>query len=252
VSGNRSIIDTFFVHKYDTTGGIKTVSITAFDDDGVSSPVLTSTITVRKAPPVLGGDKSGNPDTCWIIVDKGYTNYYYRPKYADTNGVIKRFFFGNQADTINSTTKGQVDSSILNIDENNVNKPSTRYIYVQDDDGLLRGGKFIVFADSTPPNLVIVADKKDSIITIAWSGKDVKDGNETQYAILLKAGSQPVLSDTLFSFRPGSSFSSGEEYFSDFRYDFTPNLSAQIYHYKVVAKDARGSIVISNDGTFIY
>jgi hypothetical protein len=35
----------------------------------------------------------------WVVVDKEYRDYYYKPEYTDTNGVIDTFYFGQSANT---------------------------------------------------------------------------------------------------------------------------------------------------------
>jgi len=136
----------------------------------------------------------------FLIVDRGYSDYYYRPKYADTNGVIDTFYFGQQ-ENITLANKGKADSAVINIDENRINKGSTRYIWVKDDDGLVRGGRFVVFADSAPPRPTDfngMQPVSDSVV-LKWNKvQDYKDGMQTKVQILYCYNSGCTPTDSLF------------------------------------------------------
>ena len=86
---------------------------------------------------------------------------------------------------------------------------------------------------------------------IRWSGKDTRDGDNTLYKIVAKVGSaSPSDSITIADesntdyiisdFKPGSQYESDLSY--DFQYTYTPDQGNGIYHYRIIAKDARGSI----------
>jgi hypothetical protein len=125
------------------------------------------------------------------------------------------------------------------------------WIYGRDDDQLIGGGKFIVYADSAPPAPDIVAANGDGGVKIMWSGKDVKDSNATLYRILLKQGSSPTNTDILQDFKAGTLYSAGDAGYQ-FKFPYIGGTIGLSYKYKVIAKDARGSETISVEGTFIY
>ena len=83
--------DTFY-HAWDTTFGGKfaTYDARVMDDDSILSSVKTYSVFVRMGRPVLWADKL---DTAWVIVDKGYGNYYCHIHHFDTNesNIIARY-----------------------------------------------------------------------------------------------------------------------------------------------------------------
>jgi hypothetical protein len=237
---NTASIDTFISHAYDTTmSGSRTVRTWAIDDDTAASSNKDTVVTVRLGRPVLWGDKG---DTLWIMVNKDYGDYFYRPKYFDTNGVIDTFFFGATS-TLSSATKGKADSAVLNIDASRINKGVDRYIWIKDNDDLIAGGtKFSVFADSAPPAPTVTSDAITGGRKISWSGKDAKDGDATLYKIIIKKTANPDENvDIVSDFKPGSQYASGAP-FNDYSFSYTPTGGTGTYYYQIISKDARGSL----------
>jgi hypothetical protein len=222
------------------------------DDDTIMSSSKDTTILVRLAPPVLWGD---NPtkDTVWTIINNGYgINYNVHVNSYDTNGTINRYYW-SEAGSFDSTTATKTNDSHYSrlIGINDVNKGFPIWIYGRDDDQLMRGRQFVAFADSAPPTPDIVAANGDGGIKIMWSGKDTKDGTATLYQILLKQGASPTATDILQAFKAGSTYSAGDAGYN-FKLAFTSGTSGLTYKYKVIAKDARGTISNSVEGSFIY
>jgi len=105
--------------------------------------------TVRKGAPVVRGDAG---DTVWVVVDRGFSGssvkYFMKIHASDTNGTLQRYYWSNNP-WPDSGTVTTADSVELDVDE--ANNAVYRYLHVRDDDGLIRGGRFVVFADSAPP-----------------------------------------------------------------------------------------------------
>jgi hypothetical protein len=84
-----------------------------------------------------------------------------------------------------------------------------------------------------------------------WSGKDVKDGDATQYRILLKQGVSPTNTDVLQNYKAGTLYTAGDAGYQ-FKFAFTGGTTGSVYKYKIIAKDARGTESASTEQSFIY
>jgi hypothetical protein len=264
LSRNLASIDTFFQHVYDTTMSSppsRIVRVWARDDDSiVSTGTKDTTISVRLGRPVLWGDKG---DTLWIPIANGPGTYYMHVNTIDTNGInsMPVNWYWNSTNTLTGATISQVDSVPIDILQGlspfPIGSGQARYIFARDNDSLIGynitgiGHPFFVYADSAPSTPTISYSKVNGQIQIGWLGKDAKDGNGTLFEILLKKGSAPANTDTLFNFKSGTTLSPGL-YGYDFSYTFGPSGGAGTYYYQVVAKDARGSISYSTVSFFIF
>ena len=216
------------------------------------SSTIADTVVVRLAAPVLWGDvHAATGDTTWVIINNGYgIPYNVHINSFDTNGTISRYYWSEAGSfDSNSATKTNDSLYLRLIGINDVNHAFPIWAYGRDDDGLMRGGKFVVFADSAPPAPIFTVDKPTGQIRIGWIGKDVKDGNGTMFKILLKQGSAPSSSDILIDFTSGTSLSPGLNGY-DFSYTFTPSGGNGTYYYQVIAKDARGSTSFNSASFF--
>jgi hypothetical protein len=231
ITGNKSSVDTFFTKSFTVSqSGSYTFNFWTRDEDGIVSAIRDFPVTIRLGAPVLWGDSD---DTLWLIVDNGYGDYYYKPNYADTNGVIDTFYFGANSSISQATAKYRIDSAAIDINENTVNKGTSRYIWVKDDDGLVRGGRFVVFADSAPPTPSLGSHtiSHDSV-KFVWENADYKDGDSTKFKILFDTNNPPttVVKD----------FGTCKKVGTEFYFWYHPSVSGK-YRYKVIAKDARNS-----------
>jgi hypothetical protein len=202
-------------------------------------------VRVKLGAPVVWGDSG---DTLWVVVDKGYSganaNYYAKVNALDTNGTVQKYYWSNN-EWPDSGTVTSVDSLLYSVTELNLNKAQKQYIYARDDDGLISGGRFVVFADSAPPIPDVFASVQGDSITIYWKGKDVKDGDQTRYMVLLHQGAEPdssVGGDVLSGFKSG--YAKDDESGYDFMYRFKIPTSSpkKLYKYQVWARDSRGSV----------
>ena len=222
------------------------------DDDTLRSDSVNVTFTVRLAPPVLWGDGS-NKDTLWVPITNGVgTSHPYTMTIhnQDTNGTIQRFYWSEDGSFDSTTAIKTADSNrTRTFSQLELLGGIPTWVYGRDDDGLVRGGNFIVYADSAPPAPVTTVDKPTGQIKIGWIGKDVKDGNGTMYKILLKQGSAPSSTDVLIDFTSGTSLSPGLNGY-DFSYTFIPSGGNGTYYYQVIAKDARGSTSFNSASFF--
>ena len=181
----------------------------------------------------------------------------------DTNGVVDTFYFGSNA-TFTAATKSKADSSLLNVDGSRINKGVDRYIWIKDDDGLLRGNsnkdslgnpkKFVVFADSVPlkPTVFTAGINNDSV-TIYWKNKDFKDGEQTQYKIILaKDNSLPGDNEILIDFKDGYEAANFGSYQYKYKFRLPQPAGSGDYYYRVIARDARLSTSRSDVDNFPY
>jgi hypothetical protein len=246
----------YFSHVYDTTkSGWQYMWFWAMDEDSIMTPKKKDSVMVHLAPPVLWGDKI---DTLWVPVSAAGT-YYIHVNSFDTNGVnnLPVKWYWNATASLTGATVTSVDSVPIDIMQGMnpfpIGSPQTRYIAARDNDSLLTRviKSFQVYADSAPPTPSIVADKVGSVVTILWKNKDAKDGDATQYKIIIKKDSSPTITDILVDYKAGSQYDAGTSGY-DFKYSFTPTTGSGTYSYKVIAKDARGSENSSIEGAFIY
>jgi len=262
ISGSRSSIDTFFTHFYDTTGGEKTVRVWAEDEDSLLSAVKDTVFTVRKGAPEVWGDSG---DTLWVVVDDGPSKMYpllLHDNVFDTNGVNNKpvRYYINEGSTFDSTSGSAIKSDngemLWYVSEALLHVPVKVQFYVLDDDGFLRGGEFVVFADSAPGEIVASSDPVTGGRIISWSGMDKKDSLDTEYRILVKKGNPISESDTTEEFI-AKDWTRGND--PEFGYDNTGSnplpfswtyISDQgsgLYYFQVIARDARGSVSGGNN-----
>jgi len=229
------------------------------DNDSLMSSSKDTAITVRLAPPVLWGDKTGTPyDTTFIVINNSVgVNYKIHINSRDTNGTIQKYIwnFNNTLDSSAqfSTTDSQYTKLFTQIE---MNQGQNIWIYGRDNDGLLRGGQFTFYADSVPPAPVINAVTASDSITIYFKNKDTKDGNATQYRILVHDGSEPDSTrpaDIQSNWKSGYRASDDSFYDYMFKFKLPTNTPKHGYYYQVHARDARGSVTSSTMGhTFSY
>ena len=195
-------------------------------------------------------------DTLWVVVDKGYRDYYYRPYAYDTNGTVDTFYF-SQTSNINDAVKTTIDSMIYNVSDLTVNRGSVRYIWVKDDDGFVTGGIFRVYADSAPPVPSLVGPPADSMVnaggsvTLRWKKDDVHDRKETKFQVVL----WNVAGDTTrVDWTPGTTyFTNNDGTDNHFAYTYTPNYPAsRTVFWRVDAKDAQESSTKGSQLQFLY
>jgi len=135
----------------------------------------------------------------WVIVDKGSgINYNLHVRSKDTNGVIVRYYW-DERETFDSTTANKTNDSLYTrlIGVNDINKGWPIWIYARDDDNLVRGGQFTVYADGPPPRSEQVTPADASAVTgnvqFKWKRFDVHDKAETEYRVMYYKGTtQPV------------------------------------------------------------
>jgi hypothetical protein len=198
---------------------------------------------------MLWGDaRATTGDTTWVIVNNGVgTLYPVHINHYDTNGTIANYYWNETSSSLGRMTTS--DTIMRNVSASELIVPFNMWIYCRDDDSLLRGGKFVVFADSVPPAPQVSHIAGTDSITIYWSGKDAKDGDSTQYRILLKEGGEPdstVPADILSDWKRGYKASDDSHY--AYMIKFKVAHSVNNYYYQVHARDARGSVTVCTPG----
>jgi hypothetical protein len=163
-------------------------------------------------------------------------------------------YFWNESDS----TRGRrtlTDTIMRNFSATEIHYPGfPMWIYGKDDDSLVRGGKFVVYADSAPvaPTAALATSQPgNGIIKIQWQNLDAKDDSLTQFAIVL--GTSPsTLNDTLVNFTTAKDnlFTKAN---GKFVYQFNPNDSTRPikynadFYFRVVARDARKSVSVQGN-----
>jgi hypothetical protein len=130
-----------------------------------------------------------------------------------------------------------------------INQGWDSWIYARDDDQLVRGRKFTVYADSAPPKPSILNPPSGGLtsLTLRWINEDAKDLDGTLFQILIGYGVSVPATTILQAYQAGKNYTrSGNEY----RFTFTP--TANNFSIKVLSKDARGSISESDVQNYSY
>jgi hypothetical protein len=245
-----------FMHAWDTAqAGLQEIIVEVMDDDSVWGSD-TFEVFVRLGRPVVSLENFGDSiqivegvggalDTMFYVYKGGKTSIMVDAE--DSNGVVGEFYldFQNDGNSVEVQNNLLFQPTII---------PHTSYDYsywVKDDDGLISDKiVFIVYADAPPPTTTTTSDASPGVRIIRWSGKDVKDGDQTQYKIVAKIGSASATDSITINdednpdflvhdFQSGSMYTIDGIY--DYNFTYTPNQGSGIYHYRIIARDARGS-----------
>jgi hypothetical protein len=240
-----------FTHSYDTAqAGAHDAKFWVIDDDRVVSPALSKNVVVRKAPPVVRGDSK---DTLWVVVDKGAGyNYTLHVRSEDTNGVIVRYYWDERV-AFDSTTlppERKTSDSLFSrtIGSVEVNQGWPIWIYARDDDNLVRGGRFTVYADGPPPRCepVFPADESavSGIVQFKWKRFDAHDKSDTEFRVMYYKGTAQPVAVNGMDFTKGISlnYTAADSSFST----AATGLPSGTLNWFVVAKDERGLQTVSD------
>ena len=246
LSGSVNSVDTAFYKSYDTTGGSYRIRAWAVDEDTVVSRMIDTTITIQKGAPVLSADAG---DTLWVVVDKGVgTIYPIHINHSDPNGSIVYYYWNESGPSLGRRTT--TDTIMRNFSAGDMVVPFDMWIYGKDDDSLVRGGKFLVFADSAPPRpaSLISSSVSDSTIFKWEKVADNKDGQKTQIQIYISEGNtgepdQPLFSEPLPTLNDARF---GEETISTLHATYTFKCPfSGLGRWRIVLQDARGSETVA-------
>jgi len=249
VSRTASSIDTFFNHAWDTTGGGKTVLFWTSDDDGLLSSAYTTVFNIHKGTPVISGNAG---DTILVVVGQPGGTYRLTTQASDSNGTIVRYYW-DERETFDSTTL-TADRKTPDpwfdrvVGTNDVDRSWFIWIYALDDDGFMRGGQYLIYADGAPVAPTLTAPEADAFFSSAgdpvpleWTGFDHHDGTATEYAIMLKPSGPDTPEDTLHGFMPATSYTLENDVVG---FTFTPETQG-IYTWRVIARDMHGLVTTS-------
>ena len=245
---------TGIIQAHFSTSGAKTIQIGVRDDDG---NVTTSTkqITVH-----LGAPRVWNPggDTMFVVAPSGGGKIRLDISSMDSNGTIPNYYwdyYGPNFDTLDGgIIKNSTPFDTLQVLPPSMNNAMKMAVFGKDDDGNVAGDTFWLFPDAPPPAPTLHDAETVDSVTIYWKGKDVKDGDQTQYRVLVHNNNEPdsaIPADILSNWKSGYLASDLSQY--DYMFKFKVAHSANLYYYQVHARDARGSITSSTTGhTFSY
>ncbi len=229
------------------------VLVKVTDDAGLATEREFPVLVKRGAPEVWGDTPEGEQDTVFVVVDEGYSGagvtYYARINSSDPNGSVVNHYWSNNA-WPDSGTVTEGDSLEYEVDGSRINTGVTRYIHARDDDGLLSGGRFVVFADSAPGAITASSDNVENGRKFQWSGMDAKDSLDTEYLILVRKGEAPSLDnpeDVAKEWTPGREFDYDEEDVLPFSWTYTPDENGVIYYFQIISRDARGTMSSGED-----
>jgi hypothetical protein len=245
-----------FSHRFTIADtGNRTLKFWTRDADGLLSNVKTMPVRVKLGAPHLWGDTA---DTVWVIVDSGVGRpYCIHINSIDSNGTIGRYYWNEASNDTGEYAKNNLtDTSMRNISIGDLITPFQMYIFALDNDTIPGSGRFVVVADSVPPEPTVTHTPVTGQMKISWSGKDAKDVDSTQYKLVIKKGSVVTETDEndsayiVFKFtKIGAGIFGNGTPPDDFSYIYTPPSTGK-YYYKIISKDARGSINRSVDANF--
>jgi hypothetical protein len=222
---------------------------------GVMDNDTLLTISKKKIMVHLGVPRVWNPggDTMFVVTPT-VGNYNLHISAFDTNGTFSQFYW-SAASPYDTTSAIKTDSVMSQyISTNDINLGYKMAVFGKDDDGNMAGDTFWLYPDAPPPAPTINAVAGTDSVTIYWLGKDVKDGNMTQYRVLLHNNSEPdstMAADILSNWKSGYRLSNLLQF--DFMLKVKVAHSVNLYYYQVQARDARGSVTSSTTGhTFSY
>jgi len=256
IGSNTGSVD----HGYDTSQwGEQLVYTRVMDDDSVWSSVSQLPVYVRLGRPVISLADFG--DSIQIVPGTGGeldTMFYkweavsqttVKINSTDTNGTLIKYYWDWDEGFIPDDST-DISELKYGIDTNDVHLIRAK---TKDEDGLVTEElSFLVYPDAPPKAISITQDKLASVVNILWSGKDVHDGDLTEYRIIISQGSTVNDVDIEVDFTEGINYESGSSYGRDFMYVFSTGVSMAEYSYKIVARDQRGSIVESSQGGFFF
>jgi hypothetical protein len=216
------------------------------DDDSLSTSD-TFDIFVKPGRPVvgIGGDTLFAPTTA------GGGNIDIAVNSYDSNGTISSYYWdfvdADGLDTNNIElwkTSGSVyhDYPIPTPDQ-----PFRMAVFAKDDDGLMAGDTFWLYPDGPPPVPALASPGADTVystnapVVFKWTGLDNHDSLATEYAVLVDPPGTGTPEDTVQNFKPASRYIMED---TTIAHTYTPG-ALGVYSWRIVAKDMRGSTVIS-------
>jgi hypothetical protein len=236
-----------------STSGTTTVKVGVMDDDSL---IVSSQFTINVR---LGMPRVWNPqgDTMFVVCPTGGGDVTLKVNSFDTNGTVVKYYWdfnsANGLDTnVTAQYKTDVDSLTFTIPPSGVNIPFKMAALAKDDDGLVAIDTFFLLPDESPPTTTTTSDAQAGVRKISWKNKDAIDGVATEYKIVIKKeGSNSFDSVTVADesnpayivqdFKAGSLYESGTTGY-EFGYTYTPTAGNGTYHYRIIARDKRGSL----------
>jgi hypothetical protein len=196
------------------------------------------TAEIRKALILKGKTMQSRYVEEWVVINNGAGKPYpIRIKHNDTNGTVVNYYWNEADSTLGRKT--MTDTIMRNFSITEIRYPGfPMWIYGRDDDSLIAGGRFVVFADSAPPtpqpfNPIANAD---STVTLRWANYDIKDGKDsTSFQIYI--GYNGTAPATLLINQKGAKFGWDR---NRYLYSFKP--TQQAFSWKIRTTDARQSV----------
>ncbi|MBN1600978.1 MAG: hypothetical protein JW915_05170 [Chitinispirillaceae bacterium] len=252
------------IHFDDTSWtGIRQVSVKVLDKDSLTM-VKTCTLNVKLGRPIVTqrqnspedsiqwvSGSSGRPDTMFFRWTGGMTTMAVEG--IDNDTILKYYWTWKKPGLLSNTT----DDPLLQRDGLTINDTNWVTVTCKDNDSVRSlPYTFVVFPDGPPEVPEVYAAIVEDSIEIFWNGRDFKDGINTQYKILIKDGAAPTDDDSLTTFTFGTSNlfrdATLDGYQLKYKFKLNANNPKHIYHYQVIARDARGSMVKSLVHNFPY
>jgi hypothetical protein len=250
LSGNDQTVTVSFKHAYDTTDSVvQAPNFWATDEDTVPSSYRDTTFSVRLGAPVLSGDSG---DTLWVVVDAGTGTYDLHVNAFDTNGTGNmpvRYYWQDpdvepdfDSTIANTAVLQKTDNPSVSwaIGQSKINHGFPLLIYALDDDTLLRGSQFTIYADSAPPEPLGLNKEQDGdSVEIQWDSLalDEKDGFSTEIQIMIRFDSSGDPDEVLMDWtEAGLLPTMGTKRYFRFEKEYTGDIL-----YQVILRDNRGT-----------
>jgi hypothetical protein len=226
----------------------KTLRVRVKDNDGILSDTASLACTIRLGAPVIkrviGNDSllwTADTLVCPYIPSSTISEILVDG--SDTNGTIIQYTWNINNGVFITTSPSGTLRQTGGVE--NVHYPFK--VTCMDNDSLTSDTlRFVLLSHQLPPLPVSNCVPSYNQQFIFWKGKDPEDGNETQYKILIKKGSELVPGDEFNPAYIASDFKAGNQYMNgspnfDYVLQFRPS-SSGVYYYQIIVKNSYGQI----------
>ena len=257
ITGGRadtnSSVDTFH-HAWDTTFGDQAVhyNVKVMDEDSLTGTRTCGAFLKFGRPVIRGGATYGNALAQWHFGTGGDLDTFFYARTvgqltylsvdtSDENGSCQRYYWHWHTDLVDDTTLLPFQSR----DGLHLHDTTRVTVTCKDDDSLLSAPyTFYVFPDEPPPVTTTTTGQPGMPdVRVAWFGLDVEDDSLTQFAIVIDDSSNGVFADTVLNFTAANDNQIGKSgTFLTFTFNPQEFGTSGNFYFKVIARDARGSM----------
>lgn len=245
-SGDSSVF--YWTYNINDVDSVKNVIVMIEDMHGMKD-CDTLGINIIPGYPEIWGDDG---DTLWVVVDNNYGNYPLYVNSNDSNGAVETFYWSWSGGIANAFDSTDIDNISYGVNNITIHNSVNMWIYGRDDDGLVSGGKFLIYADSVPLEVTglnfAMTSGNDSVIVMWGLELDEIDGLDTEIKIMIKYSNVGDPDVVLKDFMKAENYEVNQAGTKRlFKYEKTQTGDVR---WKVVLRDKRGSETASEANSF--